>query len=102
VKNAAYQIVAGKGATNYAIGLSTAKILEALLRDENRILPVSSLLNSYGERDDVIDDVCISVPCIVNRGGVEQALRIPMNDAERAGLRNSAETIRAAIRSLGF
>jgi L-lactate dehydrogenase len=102
VKNAAYQIVAGKGATNYAIGLATAKILEALLHDENRILPVSSLLSSYGEGEDAIDDVCLSVPCIVNRGGVEQALRIPMNAAERAGLRHSADTIRAAIRSLGF
>jgi L-lactate dehydrogenase len=100
VKDAAYQIVAGKGATNYAIGLATAKILEALLHDENRILPVSSLLS--GEGENAIDDVCLSVPCIVNRGGVEQALAVPMNEAERAGLRNSAETIRNAIRSLGF
>jgi len=102
VKNAAYQIVAGKGATNYAIGLSTAKILEALLRDENRILPVSSLLSGYGEGDGAIHDVCLSVPCIVNRAGVEQPLPIPMNDAERAGLANSAATIRQAISSLGF
>src|SRR5215210_4622433 len=91
VKNAAYQVVAGKGATNYAIGLATAKILEAILRDESRILPVSSLLSGYGTGDDAIEDVCLSVPCIVNRAGVEQALRVPMNDAERAGLRNSAE-----------
>ena len=102
VKNAAYQIIQGKGATNYAIGLSTAKILEALLHDENRILPVSSLLKGYGEGEQAIDDVCLSVPCIVNGGGMEQSLPIPMNDAERAGLRNSAETIRSAIRSLGF
>jgi len=102
VKDAAYQIVAGKGATNYAIGLATAKILEALLHDENRILPVSSLLKGYGEGEQPIDDVCLSIPCIVNGGGVEQPLAVPMNDAERAGLRNSAETIRTAIRSLGF
>jgi L-lactate dehydrogenase len=98
VKNAAYQIIQGKGATNYAIGLATARILEAVLHDENRILPVSSLLNDY----DGISDVCLSVPCIVNRGGVDSALRIPMNDAEKAGLRNSADTIRAAVRGLGF
>src|SRR5687767_1887633 len=71
VKQAAAQIIAGKGATNYAIGLATAKILEALLRDENRILPVSSLLKEYGAGEDAIDDVCLSVPCIVNGGGVE-------------------------------
>ena len=98
VKNAAYQIVQGKGATNYAIGLATAKILEALLKDENRILSVSSLLNDYRG----ISDVCLSVPSIVNRTGVEIALPIPMNDAEEAGLRNSAERIREAIRALGF
>lgn len=98
VRDAAQQIIAGKGATNYAIGLATAKILEAILKDENRILPVSSLLSDYHG----IDDVCLSVPCIVNRKGVETALDFPMNDAERAGLANSAERIREAIRSVGL
>lgn len=98
VKNAAYQIIQGKGATSYAIGLATAKILEALLHDENRILPVSSLLNDYHG----ITDVCLSVPSIINRAGVEQALNIQMNDAELAGLKNSAEQIKSAIRAAGF
>jgi L-lactate dehydrogenase len=98
VKTAAYQIIQGKGATNYAIGLSTTKILEALLHNENRILPVSSLLTNY--RD--ISDVCLSVPCIVNRSGVELPLPIPLNPNELSGLQNSAETLKAAIKSLGF
>jgi L-lactate dehydrogenase len=98
VKDAAKQIIEGKGATNYAIGLSTARILEAILRDENRILPVSSLLSDYR----AISDVCLSVPCIVNRAGVEQALPIPMTENEESGLRNSADTLRSAIHSLGF
>ncbi|WP_437521508.1 L-lactate dehydrogenase [Sorangium sp. So ce726] len=98
VKNAAAQVISGKGATNYAIGLATAKILEALLRDENRVLPVSSLLSGYRG----IDDVCLSVPCIVNRSGVESRLPIPMSPEEEAGVRASADTIRKAIRSLGF
>jgi len=98
VKSAAQQIIAGKGATNYAIGLATAKILEAVLRDDNRVLPVSSLLKDYRG----ISDVCLSVPCIVNRSGVETTLPVPLNANEEAGLKNSAETIRAAIKSLGF
>jgi len=98
VKNAAYQVIQGKGATNYAIGLATARILEAILHDENRVLPVSSLLGDYRG----IDDVCLSVPSIVNRGGVETTLPVPLNDAELAGLRNSADTIRGTVRSLGF
>src|SRR5438067_174473 len=98
VKTAAQQIIQGKGATSYAIGLAAAKILEGLLHDENRILPVSSLLKDYQG----IDDVCLSVPSIVNRGGVEQALAIKMNDAELGGLRNSAEQIKSAIKQAKF
>jgi L-lactate dehydrogenase len=98
VKTAAYQVIQGKGATNYAIGLATASILEAVVHDENRVLPVSSLLSDYHG----IDDVCLSVPSIVDRRGVGQALPVPLNEAEVAGLRNSAETIRGVVRSLGF
>jgi L-lactate dehydrogenase len=47
VRNAAYEIIQGKGATNYAIGLSAARIVEAILRDENAVLPVSTVLTDY-------------------------------------------------------
>ena len=106
VKTAAYQIIEGKGATNYAIGLATAKILEAILHDESRVLPVSSLLQQWrplGRAEvEPIDDVCLSVPCIVNRRGVDATLAVPLNDAEEAGLRASAERIREAVKGLGF
>ena len=98
VKNSAAQIIEGKGATNFAIGLATAKILEAVLHDENRVLPVSSLLTDYQG----LSDVCLSVPCIVNRRGVDITLPVPLNAAELAGLTNSAETIRGVIKALGF
>jgi L-lactate dehydrogenase len=98
VRNAAYHIIRGKGATNYAIGLATAQILEAVLNDEQRVLSVSSRLDGYLG----ISDVCMSVPSIVNRTGVETVLEVPLNDTEREGLRRSADTIRQAIRTLGF
>jgi L-lactate dehydrogenase len=98
VKNAAAQIIAGKGATNYAIGLATAKILESILHDENRVLPVSSLLSDYQG----ISEVCLSVPSIVNRHGVDTALQVALNPAEDAGLKNSAAAIRNTLKSLGF
>ena len=98
VQTAAYQIIAGKGATNYAIGLAAAKILESILHDENRVLPVSSLLSDYCG----INDVCLSVPCIVNRAGVGPPLPVPMDEHEIAAVRKSADTIRAAIRKVGF
>ncbi|HYO52042.1 L-lactate dehydrogenase [Archangium sp.] len=98
VRNAAYHIIRGKGATNYAIGLATAQILEAVLYDEQRVLPVSSRLEGYLG----INDVCLSMPGIVNRTGVETVLEVPLNETEREGLRRSADTIRQAIRTLGF
>ncbi|HEV7299759.1 MAG TPA: L-lactate dehydrogenase [Tepidisphaeraceae bacterium] len=92
VRTAAAQVIAGKGATNYAIGLATAKILEALLHDEHRVLPVSSL----------ISDVCFSLPSIVNSTGVEAVLPVPLHDAELTSLRKSAAVIRDAIKQAGF
>ena len=78
--------------------MATARILEALLHDENRVLPVSSLINDWRG----IQDVCLSLPCIVNGKGVEEPLPIPLNANEEAGLKNSAEMIRGTIRKLGF
>lgn len=97
VVTAAETIIGGKGATNYAIGLAGARILEAILRDEQAILPVSSRLSGDG-----LDDVCLSMPSIVGRDGVAGRLPVPMSDDERAGLRGSADTVRKAIRSLGL
>jgi len=98
VKNAAEQVIRGKGATNFAIGLATAQILAAILNDENRVLPVSSLLTNYRG----ISDVCLSAPSILSRSGVEEPLDIPMNEAETAGLADSAAAVQKVIRSLGF
>lgn len=98
VVHAAYEIIAGKGATNYAIGVSAGRILEAVLRDEHRVLPVSTMVDGYRS----IDDVCLSVPSVVGASGIERQLQVPMTDHEVAGLRASADAIRAVARSLGF
>ena len=98
VVHAAYEIIAGKGATNYAIGVSAGRIIEAVLRDEHRVLPVSTLVDDYRG----IADVCLSVPSVVGAGGIERQLHVPMTEHETAGLRASAEAIRAVARRLGF
>ncbi len=98
VRNSAEMIIRGKGATNYAIGLAGSTILQALLWNEHRVLPVSSLLTDYRG----IGDVCISVPSVVGHQGVERLLPVPMNAEEVAGLRASADSIRNVIRTLGF
>jgi L-lactate dehydrogenase len=98
VKNAGYQVLAGKGATNYAIGLTVVSILEAVFHDEGRVLPVSSKVEDYYG----ISGVCLSVPAIVDRCGVESVIPLPMTAVELAGLKTSAERIRGVVNSLGY
>jgi len=98
VKDAAYQVIQGKGATNYAIGLAVANILEALVHDERRVLPLSGLLQGFRG----LEDVCLSLPRIVGRKGIEEALPIPMTVDEEAALVDSADRIRAVVRGLGY
>jgi len=98
VKTAAYRVIAGKGATNFAIGLSGARIVEAVLRDENRILPVSSLLDNYRG----ISGVALSVPSVVNATGVSRVIDVPYSDDEMQSLEASAAAMRASLKGLGF
>ena len=97
-KNAAYKIINGKRATNYAIGMSGVDIIEAVMRDSNRILPVSSMLHDFHG----ISDVCMSVPTLLNRSGVNTAINTPVSDRELAALKRSAETLKETAAQFGF
>ena len=98
VKNAAYEIIKRKGATYYAVALAVRRIVEAILRDENSILTVSSLLEGqYG-----LEDVCLSIPTIVNRKGVERILEVMLNDDEKRLLAKSGDSLKEIIRSIRY
>lgn len=98
VKNAAYTVIAGKGATNYAIGLSGARIVEAVLSDEGAILPVSSVLSDYHG----VGGVALSVPSIVDARGVARVIRTPFSAEEERSLHASAAAIRRSLGALGL
>ena len=98
VRRAAYRIVQGKGATSHAIGVVTARVVEAIDRDERRVLPVTSYLADYQG----ITDVCMSVPCVVDHTGVSERLEVPMDAAEHEGLAASAQVIRDACATVGL
>jgi len=98
VIESAYKIIEGKGATNYAVALAGSRIIEAVLKDERRVLPVSSLLDNYYG----ISDICLSVPTVVGRGGADRELEVPMSDDELASLRRSAEALKAVARRFGL
>lgn len=98
VVNAAYEIIEGKGATNYAIGLAGSRIIESVLRDERRVLPVSTMLDGWHG----ISDVCMSVPTVVDRMGADDRLELPLSSLELRRLQESALSIRESARALGF
>ena len=93
---AAYKIIEGKGATNYAIGLTGARLAEALLGANRSILPMSSVI------DDVhgVKNVALSMPCIVSREGIEGVVPVPMSDGEITKLHASAERLKDSLSSL--
>jgi L-lactate dehydrogenase len=98
VVTAAERIIRGKGATNYAIGLAGARVIEAIVNDESRVLPVSSLLDGPGG----VSQVCLSLPAVVNRDGVEAVLDIPMTAHEAELLQRSAAAVRSVAASVGL
>lgn len=90
VKNAGYELIKRKGSTNFAVALAIKKIVESILRDENSILTVSSLLEGqYG-----ISDVYLGVPSVVGSSGVKKVLETPLNEEELQKLRESAVTLK--------
>ncbi len=95
-KNAAYEVIAKKGATYYAIGLVISKIVRSILSDQNQVLALSTLLKNY----DGISDVCLSVPCIVNRQGIKEQIVMPLDAMERRKLKSSAQVMKKTIRGI--
>ncbi|MBD2315034.1 L-lactate dehydrogenase [Desertifilum sp. FACHB-1129] len=96
VKNAAYEIIQRKGYTSYAIGLAVTEIVKAILRSQERIFTVSSIVNGlYG-----IDEVCLSLPRVVNERGILKTVNLTLSDTERQQLTHSAKVLREVFDNL--
>ncbi|MGK7894129.1 MAG: L-lactate dehydrogenase [Xenococcus sp. (in: cyanobacteria)] len=96
VKNAAYEIIKRKGFTSYGIGLAVTDIVKAILRSQQRVLTVSSLVDGFYD----IHDVCLGLPTVVNEKGVAKTVNLELNVAEEAQLRNSAKVLREVFDQL--
>lgn len=98
VRDSAYEIIRRKGATYYGVAMAVTRIAHAIVRDEHSVLPVSNLLQGqYG-----IDGLCMSIPAVVGRNGVEDTLEIPLSPAEREALAASAATLRQVADGLAL
>uniref|UniRef100_A0A8C4IJB2 L-lactate dehydrogenase n=2 Tax=Dicentrarchus labrax TaxID=13489 RepID=A0A8C4IJB2_DICLA len=90
VVDSAYEVIKLKGYTNWAIGLSVADLTESLIRNMNRIHPVSTMVQGmYG----ISDEVYLSLPCVLNNGGVASVVNMTLTEEEVAQLQASASTL---------
>lgn len=98
VKRSAYEIIQRKNATYYGVAMAVKRICEAIVRDEKSILTVSALISGeYG-----IEDVVLSVPCIVGKEGIERKLPLTLSEKEANCLKKSAVILRETIRSCDY
>ena len=94
VRYANITIIEGIGASQYGIGMVSARLTEMVLRDERAVIPVGCYNPTFG--------VTLSLPSVIGRDGVHRVLEPEMSDAERQGLQRSAEAIKAALSRLSL
>lgn len=92
-RNAAYEIIAGKGATYYSIAVVIDQLVQTLLNDSKRIFPVSvPLEGEYG-----LNGVSMSVPCVLGKDGVEKIIELGLSDEEKEMMKKSSEVLKTFI-----
>ncbi|MCL2113512.1 L-lactate dehydrogenase [Lactococcus protaetiae] len=93
VRDAAYSIIAKKGATFYGVAVALARITKAILDDEHAVLPVSVFQDGqYG-----ISDCYLGQPAVVGAEGVVNPIHIPLNDAEMQKMQASGTQLKSII-----
>jgi L-lactate dehydrogenase len=97
-RDAAYKVIERKGATYYAVAAGLIRITAALLRDQNSVFSVSSLVKDYYG----INDVCLSLPAILNSSGIRDVLRLELSEKEQTQLQNSAAVLKATLQKLNL
>ena len=98
IRTSGGKIIARKGATFYAIAVSVCDIVKTLLNGSDSVLCVSSMM--HGEFG--IDDVCLSIPTIVNGDGIKGTLLPELTEDEVAQLQHSADVLKGVIAQIDF
>lgn len=96
VMNAGLEVYQYKGYTNHAIATAASMVIESIVYDENRTLPLSIHFDEWMG----IQDNCFSIPVVVGRKGVVRALRPELDEAELLALQKAATAVKAGIQDL--
>lgn len=91
-----YDIVKLKGYTSAGIAMSVCRIIKAVILNEESVLPVSTTL--HGEYE--VDNVALSIPCVITNHGVSRRLSVPLNAAETEKMRESAAKLASLLDEL--
>jgi L-lactate dehydrogenase len=90
------EVIKLKGGAGFAVGISIREVVHTIALDQKRILPVSTRVNGpYGIRD-----VCISIPTVIGRKGIEGQLEIELWPKETSSLQHSAQVLRETIEAV--
>lgn len=93
---AGFEVFKRKGYTNYTIALAAADIIQCIAMDTKHTMPVSLKVDGFLG----VEDVCLSLPAVVGKNGVERVLHPKLNKPEQKAFLASAEVIRNVIRDL--
>jgi L-lactate dehydrogenase len=97
-REAAYEIIKLKGVTNFAIASGLTRIIEAIIRDQNTVLTLSTLVNEAYN----LDNIYLSVPVVVGINGIKSILRLNLDEKELSGLQHSAIILRDYLEKAGL
>lgn len=98
VKDSAFEVWEKKGPNCYCVADAICTVVQAILRNERAILPVSSVLS--GEHG--VTDICLSMPCIVGEKGVMATLETPLTEAEKTAFQTSGRLLKELVAQIQY
>ncbi|MBA3750078.1 MAG: malate dehydrogenase [Nitrosopumilus sp.] len=95
-KQVAAEVIKFKGATVYAPGNAVATMVESIVKDKKAVIPLSTYLDGqYG-----VKDVCMGIPAVVGKGGIEKIIELPLNESEKSEFLKGTNNVKEAISNL--
>jgi L-lactate dehydrogenase len=92
-KGSGAEVIKRKGGAGWAVGIAIRDVIHAIALNQRRLLPISSMVQGvYG-----IDGVCLSVPCVVGKNGVEDQVELKLWPKELTGLQQSARALKETL-----
>ena len=98
IRQVAAKVIELKGATIHAPGNAISSIIESVVKDQKKIIPVATALDGeYG-----YSDVTIGVPAVIGRNGVEKIIELELNDEEKEWIKKSVDSVKNAISNISI